>query len=195
MRWLITQFANDRETYPDEDVHRRGHRCGDIPKIILEEYEPLAALANHLRRVRCARLTRAGTKGRDAEVWLRPRRRIGVEIRCADQSYDAALQREKLASGKPASRRYAPDADVAVRIERIRKAIEKKCANYDGNAEILLIEDESANLEHLNRNGFIARVREIFRTLGSVPYGSVYVCFYNTVVSLRAGSDCSGQLV
>jgi len=189
MRRLITQFTNDRETYSDEDVHTRGHRCGDIPKIILEEYEPLAALANHLGRVRHARLMPAGTKGRDAEVWLRPRHRIGVEITCADQSYDAALQRKKLASSKPASRRYAPDADVAARIERIRKAIEKKCANYDGNAEILLIEDESANLEHLNLNGFIARVREMFRTLASVPYGSVYVCFYNTVISLRAGSE------
>jgi len=186
------QFANDRQMYPDADVHMRGHRCGGIPKIILEEYEALGGLASHLRCVRGARLTQASTEGRDAEIRFWLGRRIDVEITCASESDDVARQRKQLASGQPifSFERIHPgrglsctEAVVVERIERIRKRIEEKSANYRGNAEILLIADESADWEHLKQSDFIGRVREMFPILNNVPYKRVYVCFGDTVVS------------
>ena len=44
MRRLIRDFANDRQTYPDADVHMRR----SVAKTILEEYSPPAALAARL---------------------------------------------------------------------------------------------------------------------------------------------------
>jgi len=202
MRRLILDFANDRQTYSDSDVHmRRG-----IAKTILEEYRPLAALVAELPFVRRARLTPQSTEGCDAEIWLWPCRRIGIEITCADQSHDAALQREELAAGKavfPFRHRRrdtntqeilaegralaCPESVVMCRVERIRKAIAKKCADYRGNAEILLVADKSADWEYLKQASFVRRVREMFQTVKNAAYSQVYVCFGDAVVSLCGG--------
>jgi hypothetical protein len=208
MRQLILQFATDRRTYTDEDVYMRGHRCNGIVKAIVEEYEPLAALVDNLPHVRRARLLPIGTKGHDAEIWLRRRHPVGVQITCATQSHHVALQRMELASGKavfPFLRRSLdegtrkgvlegrtlanPEAVIDERIERIRKAIQKKCNKYRGNSEILLIADDSAHWKYLERARFIPRVHGMFSTLRNIPYTGVYVCFGNVVVNLRAEND------
>ena len=200
MRRLVLQFAHDRETYPDEDVHKRV----GIVKIILEEYSPLTALAAELNCVRSARLTPMSTEGPDAEIRFWTCRRIGVQITCANQSYGAALQREELRSGKlvfPFQRRRkdkatrevvaegrilrCPEDVVADRVQRIGKAIERKCIDYRGDTELLLVADESAHWGYLERAGFIGRVHKMFSSLKKVRYDAVYVCFGDVIVSLR----------
>jgi hypothetical protein len=77
-----------------------------------------------------------------------------------------------------------PENVVAGRVQRIREAIEKKSNTYR-DEEMLLIADESAHWKYLERGGFIGRLRQMFDSLGTVPYDAVYVCFGDVIVSLR----------
>lgn len=194
MQKIRRRFAEDRETYPDEDVHlRRG-----VFKVFLEEYLPLCTLASNLPGVLSARLMPQSNEGPDALVEIQSSQGIeelAVQITVANQSHQDALARELLSRGQPVFQNTEKVRDPAKKGEiqergrmlttretRLRgqvaevvAAVRKKLAKFHAGTNVLLVGsrirlDDSA-IAYSWRSDLTERIAD----LGSIPYGVVYL--------------------
>lgn len=188
MEGLIASIADNRADYPDSDVHlRRG-----IHKLIAEEYEPLLRLAKSLPGVERAHLTAHSNAGPDAYLHYADGARKGVQITCAGESYDTALQREILSMGKPVfpaqthtrnettkevetkgrmltSREANTEKLVSDAIEAIAKKEEK----YRLGTSYLLVSVRQSELTVAHK--WLARIKQKLSKMNSSKYERIYL--------------------
>jgi len=96
MRLIVKAFANDVNSYRNEDVRRRT----GVAKDIAEEYYPLFLLVQHLPHIQAAYLTPRSHPGPDAIVVFADGSSKSVQITSAGESHSTALQRELLNRGQ-----------------------------------------------------------------------------------------------
>lgn len=189
---VLTSFCNDREAYPDTDVHLRKGICK-------KEYGPLVRLAKEQFLVRDLRLFPEANQGPDGEIrfWFRGSCRI--QIVCSNQGYSRALMREILAKGFAVfpnqNRRRnkftgkvvssgrglsAPTADIEMRVQRILKEIDAKGKKYYSDTDTLLIQEDPSDFRHLTEGGLHQRVCDSIQ-IRQIPYTKIYINYGNTL--------------
>lgn len=195
----ILDKLQDRSTYSDDDVHyRRG-----LVKDLLEEYAPLLTLVRGTPEAVSARLLPKSNEGPDAAINAHAGT-LSVQITVADQSYQAALTREVLAtegSAFPATEKSRDRASgkvvqdgrvLTTREGRLREqvaevmvAVKRKAKNFHEGTEILLVNTrislDDSSIEYSWRED----VRKQFQALEDVPYGRVFLANGDELISLR----------
>jgi hypothetical protein len=192
---VLTSFCNDREAYPDSNVHLRKGIC----KILIEEYGPLVRLAKEQILVRDLRLFPEANQGPDGEIRFWFRRSARIQIVCSNQGYSRALVREILAKGFavfPNQNRQrdkstgnvvssgrilkTPTADIEMRIRRILKAIDAKEKKFYSETDTLLIQEDPAGFRHLVEGGLHQRVCDSIQRR-KMQHKKIYINYGNTL--------------
>lgn len=189
MKSLVVDVAEDRESIPDRDYHRRR----GIVKHLVEEYALLQALAEHTASDCRAYLTPASNQGPDAVIELASGESWTVQITVADQGHQAAMGRERLSEGNatfPAAERARNPKTRAIdergrvfttrkarlqhQVAAILTAVQRKNDNFHEGTDILLVgasdflSDE--NLDYSSEQDLRARIA----ALGS-PYPRICI--------------------
>lgn len=199
MEDLLRSYAEDRETYPDEVVHRR---IGII-KDLIEEYQMLYAFARYLDNTRTARLSPQSNQGPDGIVEIESRQEFAVQITVANQSRQEALTRELLSREQPAfastekrkDRRTDPVVEhgraLTTREARLRRhvqdvvtAIEKKIENFHEGTDTLLvgtrISVDDSGINYSWKHDLKVQVEG----LDNIPYNRLYIANGDEVIPL-----------
>jgi hypothetical protein len=193
--YLLDEFFHDHNLYPDNEFYLRRGIC----KILAGEFYPLVRLAQSFWGVRNICLLSQSNPGPDAKIAFWWRKAATVQISCADEDYNSALEREQLLSkgslllhqrwkrdkttrsilsnGKSA---FKPSVDVQVRVGRILKAIAEKERKYYSGTEILLIHESPASYEYLQEGRLHEQVCEIVSAKKS-SYKRIYVNYGDNI--------------
>ncbi len=186
---ILDEFFNNREAYPDDDVLMRTGIC----KVLADEFHPLVRLAQSFRGVRNLQLLSQSTPGPDAIIAFWWRRAARVQITCAHEGYNRALEREYLrdkgsalvhqnwgrdrATGHVVPKGpgyFELSADIQLRVNRILKAIADKENKYYPRTEILLVHEDSATYQYLQEGHLHEQVQEKVLITES-HYQNIYV--------------------
>lgn len=154
MKSLVDDIAEDRESIPDSEYHRRR----GIAKDLIEEYAPLQGLAEHTAPDCRAYLLPPSNQGPDGVIELASGESLTVQITVADQNDQVAMGRERLSEGDvtfPTSEKFRNPKTRAVeergRVLTTRKArleeqvtaivarIQSKNDNFYQGTDILLV--------------------------------------------------------
>jgi hypothetical protein len=193
--YLLNEFFNDHNLYPDDEFYMRKGIC----KVLADEFHPLVRLAQSFWGVRSVFLLPQSNPGPDAKITFWWRKAAMVQITCSTEDYNNALEREQLfykgslllhqqwkrdkktrsivPNGKYA---FEPSVDVQVRVDRILKAIYEKERKYYSGTAILLIHEDSANLEYLQEGRLHEQVRDRVSTSKSL-YRRIYVNYGDNI--------------
>ncbi len=207
MRALLSSFSHDRATYPNEDVYKRK----GVVKFLLEEYEPLLTLVENLEEVETANLTRESNRGPDALITFASGRKLSIQITVANESKLTAYGREQLIRSGAAPVGFKECRDkrekggkelgraLRTREGRLReqvtevlkaikkkatKAIERKAKGTWPKTDVLLVWTEIRRFETSYQ--WREELTTQFKSLGAVPYPSVYVANGNELITLKA---------
>ena len=154
MQAIIDTFANNHDEYSNSQVRLRKGVAG----LVIEEYIPLFRLAETLPGFKSASLTAHSHPGPDANLLFEDGSRKTVQITCAGENGNTALQRELLNDGqivfanqslnrKPNSREIAKSgrilttrtANTNALIVEVMSAIAMKEKKYRAGTDYLLI--------------------------------------------------------
>ena len=162
---------------------------------MLEEFLPLAVLANHLPGVTSARLLAANNQGPDAQVIVTDRsgsQTLAVQITVADQDEQEGLARELLSEGKPVVRNTkrvrrkdrsidtvgrslsTPIEDAKRHADLLVKAVERKIGKFYEGTDLLLVHIDRLQIPPANYD-WKSDVADRVAALPRNPYAAVYV--------------------
>jgi hypothetical protein len=186
---ILDEFFNDSEAYPEDDVLMRTGICKDLA----EEFHPLVRLAQSFKGVRNLHLLPLSNRGADAIIGFWWRHAAKVQITCAHEGYNRAMEREYLRDKGNAlvhqnwernnkngdivpkgTGYFELSEDIQLRVNRILKAIADKENKYYPETEILLIHEDPANYQYLKRSHLHEQVQEKVLIMGS-HYQHIYV--------------------
>lgn len=186
---ILDEFFNDSEAYPEDDFLMRTGIC----KVLADEFHPLVRLAQSFKGVRNLQLLSQSNLGPDAIITFWWRRAAKVQITCAHEGYNRAMEREYLrdkgsalvhqnwgrdkATGHVVPKGtecFELSADIQLRVKRILKAIADKENKYYPETEILLIHEDPANYQYLKKGHLHEQVQEKVLIMGS-HYRHIYV--------------------
>ncbi|MGM0655551.1 MAG: hypothetical protein ACQETR_09575 [Thermodesulfobacteriota bacterium] len=192
---FLTSFCNDRETYPDSDVHLRKGIC----KILIEEYGPLVRLAKEQFLVRDLRLFPEANQGPDGEIRFWFRGPFRIQIVCSNQGYNRVLMREILSNGcavfpnqnrqrDKSTRKVVSSgrvlttstADIEMRVQRILNKIDAKEKKYYPDTDTLLIQEDPAGFRHLMEGGLHQMVCDSIQKR-QIQYKQIFINYGNTL--------------
>lgn len=198
MRKFIEAYEKDVETYSNKDVHcRKG-----IIKDFLEEYCPLYTLVRTFPNVRTARLAPKSNEGPDGIIELKSGVEIAVQITVANESHQEALIRERLSRGQSAfattekkkNRRTGEIVECGRalktkeerlhgHVQKILIAIKKKIEKFHEGTDTLVVATRISVNDSAVKYSWREDVKERIKSLGAIPYRSVYLVNGDEVTS------------
>jgi hypothetical protein len=182
-RNLVSEFFDDRTTYPDSDFYSRKR---GINKDIPEEFYPLLLLAEHLPTAQSVRLSPKSLPGPDGAILLTDGTEISVQITVSHERSDGYLVRQSLRDlGSWSSKARNTDGVIKQRLERILDAIKDKEANFRAGTDMLLVVEESISWDDVIDPGLPDALEVALGQLSASKYSAIYVVFLRDVRQVR----------
>jgi hypothetical protein len=197
MEGLLRLFAEDRQSFTDEEVHLRRIK---IIKDLLEEYQFLYAIARKLD-AKNAYLNRESNQGPDAIIESQSGAQFTVQITVANQSKQTYFNRKLLSQRQVAfantkKRKYPVTSKIVDRVlttregrlreqvQSIVSVIKKKIDKFYTGTNALVVGTRISLDDTCINYSWREDLKDCIKSLGAIQYCSVYLVNGEEVITL-----------